>query len=94
MERKARIVQKVLVTEKGTALAEKHNQYILKVAPDANKIEIKQGVEKMFGVSVLQVNTMNCLGKRKRERTARYGRRPNWKRAVVTLKDGDKIDVL
>ena len=94
MDRRAQVVQRVLVTEKGTALAEKHNQYVLKVAIGANKIEIKQGVEKMFGVSVVRVNTMNCLGKRKRERTAKYGRRPNWKRAVVTLKEGDSIDVL
>jgi large subunit ribosomal protein L23 len=85
------IIKRVQATEKGTALAEKNNQYILEVAKGANKIEIKRMVEKMFGVSVLNVNTMIVQGKRKRERTARYGKRPDWKRAIVSLKEGDKI---
>ncbi len=88
------IIKKVQTTEKGTALAEKNNQYILEVAPSANRIQIKQMVEKMFGVSVTRVNTMNYLGKRKRERTARYGKKSDWKRAVVTLKQGDKIEAI
>ncbi len=86
------IIKKVQTTEKGTALAEKNNQYLLEVAPRANKIQIKRMTEQMFGVSVIRVNTMNMPGKRKRERTARYGKRPDWKRAVVTLKAGDKIE--
>lgn len=88
------IIKRVQTTEKGTALAEKNNQYILEVAPSANRIQIKQMVEKMFGVSVTRVNTMNYLGKRKRERTARYGKKSDWKRAVVTLKQGDKIEAI
>ena len=88
------IIRKVQVTEKGTALAEKNNQYLLEVAKSANKIEIRRAVEKLFKVAVVNVNTMNYKGKLKRERTVRYGRRPSWKRAVVTLKEGDKIELV
>ncbi len=59
----------------------------------ANKIEIKQAVEELFNVNVTKVNTMNRQGKRKRERTSRYGRTSDWKRAVVTLKEGETIDL-
>ena len=54
---------------------------------------IKAAVEDLFGVNVEKVNTMRYLGKRKRERTAKYGKRSDWKRAVVTLKEGEKIDL-
>lgn len=86
------IVQTVLVTEKGTELAE-NGQYTLRVAKDANKIEIKSAVETLFDVKVAAVNTLNRKGKRKRMRTSRYGRRPDWKKAVVTLSEGE-IEIL
>ncbi len=87
------IINKVVVTEKGTRLSESDNQYLFNVHPDANKIEIKKAVEEMFKVTVDKVNTSNRLGKLKRDRKFKYGRRPSLKRAVVTLKDGDKIDL-
>ena len=59
----------------------------------ANKIEIKQSVEKLFGVKVAKVNTMNRPGKNKRLRTMTYGKTSEWKRAVVTLKPGEKIEL-
>jgi len=87
------IVQKVLLTEKGTRLNTNHNQYLFNVHPDANKIEIKKSIEGMFKVGVVSVNTMNRVGKLKRDRKSKVGRRPNVKRAVVTLKAGDKIEL-
>jgi large subunit ribosomal protein L23 len=62
------------------------------VHPDANKTQIKIAVEKVFAVRVTDVNTLNRQGKRKRTRYG-YGRRKNVKRAVVTLREGDRIDV-
>jgi len=81
-----------VVSEKSYGLLEQR-QYTFVVAPDANKTEIKIAVEKVFGVQVLSVNTLNRSGKRKRSRTG-YGRRKNTKRAVVTLSaDSRTIDV-
>lgn len=86
------IIKKIQVTEKGTLLADA-NKYIFEVAPDSNKIEIKRAVEGLFDVKVTSVNTMNYNGKRKRMRTAKYGKRSDWKRAVVTLAAGNRIDL-
>ncbi|MDP6522921.1 MAG: 50S ribosomal protein L23 [Kiritimatiellia bacterium] len=88
------VIHELQVTEKGTAQQELNNKYFFKVAPGANKIEIKHAVEQMFAVSVAKVNTMKYEGKRKRERTVRYGKRADWKRAVVTLREGSKIDLV
>jgi large subunit ribosomal protein L23 len=82
-----------MLTEKGTRLTESANQYLFNVHPDANKIEIKRAVEEMFKVGVVRVNTFNRIGKLKRDRKFSYGRRSSVKRAVVTLKAGDKIEV-
>ena len=87
------VVQTILVTEKGTELVDDHNQYTFKVAKDANKVEIGIAVEELFDVKVAAVNTMNRKGKRKRLRQAKYGRRPDWKKAVVTVSEGE-IDIL
>jgi large subunit ribosomal protein L23 len=87
------IIDKVVVTEKGTRLGESDNQYLFNVSPGANKIEIKKAVEEMFKVKVENVNTMTRNGKLKRDRRGHYGRRAKVKRAVVTLKDGDKIEL-
>ena len=90
---KARLVLKKLqVTEKGTGL-QAQNKYLFEVDPNANKIDVRRAVEEHFKVTVTNVNTMNYSGKRKRERTVRYGKRSDWKRAVVTLKDGDSIEM-
>lgn len=87
------VIRKILLTEKGTRLTETGNQYLFNVHPDANKIEIRKAVEDTFKVNVTGVNTMNRLGKLKRDRRQKYGRRPSVKRAVVTLKAGDKIEL-
>lgn len=80
------------ITEKGTQMAGQ-NKYLFKVSTEANKLEIKQAVEDFFKVKVVKVNTMNYTGKKRRERTLHYGKKPDWKRAVVTLRAGDKIDL-
>ena len=85
------VVKRILQTEKGTRLAQ-HNQYLLEVALDANKIEVRQAVEQLFKVDVTKVNTQNREGKWRRL-SARAGKRPDWKRAFVTLAKGQKIEV-
>ncbi len=87
------LIQTVRLTEKGTLLTEKHNQYVFKVSPRANKIQIKQAIEKLFSKKVVRVNTCNYAGKKKRERRADYGRTPHWKKAIVTLAPGETIDL-
>jgi large subunit ribosomal protein L23 len=80
-----------LITEKGTMSAEKANQVVFKVRPGASKDKIREAVERMFKVTVVRVRTLNLLGKtRRRGRTV--GRRPDWKKAYVTLKEGDRIE--
>ena len=87
-------IQTVILTEKATLLSEKHNQYVFRVSPRANKIDIKRAVEQLFKKTVLDVRTANFAGKKKRERTASFGRRAHWKKAVVTLKEGEKLDLV
>jgi large subunit ribosomal protein L23 len=87
------IIKRPLFSEKNSRLKDKYNQYVFEVDRSANKIEIKKALEEIFGVKVLKVNTMNVLGKvRRRGRTS--GKRPDWKKAIVTLKEGDKIPIL
>jgi large subunit ribosomal protein L23 len=88
------IIQTASLTEKSSLLGEKHNKYVFRVAPRANKIQIKQAIEKLFNKKVVAVNTANYAGKKKRERRADYGRKNHWKKAIVTLKEGDKIDLV
>jgi large subunit ribosomal protein L23 len=88
------IVQTASLTEKSTLLSEKLNKYVFRVSPRANKIQIKQAVERLFQKKVVDVNTCNYAGKKKRERTANFGRRAHWKKAIVTLADGEKIDLV
>ncbi len=89
------IIYSVKITEKSTALADKFNRYTFKVNPKSNKIEIKQAVEAIFDdVEVKKVNVMNYSGKMRRMRSARYGKRSDWKKAMVTLKEGGKIEML
>ena len=88
------IPKAVMVTEKGTTMQEEQNRYMLHVARAANKIEIKKAVQDFFNVTVLAVNTQNYLGKTKVLRNRRTVKGQDWKRAIVTLKQGDKIDLL
>jgi len=80
-----------MITEKSTRQKEEGRQYVFEVDRDANKIEIQIAVERLFKVKVLQVRTCNVLGKMKRL-GRRQGKRADWKKAVVTLKEGDRID--
>ena len=88
------VLKKPLVTEKVSALNEK-GKYGFIVDADANKVEIKKAVEKQYGVNVEKVNTMNVMGKLKTRCTKAgvlAGRRPNYKKAIVTLAEGEVID--
>ncbi len=87
------IIDSIRLTEKGTLLSEKENKYVFRVKPHANKLQIKRAIEQLFGKRVIAVNTCNYAGKKKRERSANYGRKPHWKKAIVTLKEGDRIDL-
>jgi len=88
-------VQTVILTEKATLLSEKLSKYTFRVAPSANKLEIKRAVEQLFKKTVVDVNTANYAGKIKRnQRTAGHGRKPHWKKAIVTLKAGEKLDLV
>jgi large subunit ribosomal protein L23 len=86
-----RVIRRPMVTEKSTRQKEEDRQYVFEVHRDANKIEIQSAVERLFKVKVLQVRTSNVLGKVKRL-GRRYGKRPDWKKAIVTLREGDRID--
>jgi large subunit ribosomal protein L23 len=85
------VIKRPLVTEKTTLEKDSKNIIAFEVNKDANKIEVKEAVEKLFKVHVLEVNTVNMAGKRKRV-GRNVGKRDNWKKAYVTLKEGSKID--
>jgi len=91
MKEAQKIIRRPLITEKSTRQKEEVRQYVFEVHRDANKIEIQSAVEQLFKVKVLQVRTSNVLGKVKRL-GRRYGKRPDWKKAIITLKEGDRID--
>jgi len=80
-----------VVSEKSYGLLDQ-NKYTFVVLPDANKTEIKIAVEQVFGVKVTAVNTINRTGKRRRTRTG-WGKRPDTKRAVVSVAEGQRIDI-
>ena len=85
------IIKTVRVTEKGTTQSEKFNQYTVVADCRANKQQIRQAVQELFKVKVTKVNTLNVRGKFRRQRTKQAGQSSNWKKAIVTLKEGDKI---
>jgi large subunit ribosomal protein L23 len=85
------VIKTVRLTEKGTRQGEKFNQYTVVADPRANKTEIRQAVQELFKVKVTRVNTLNVRGKFRRQRTTQAGQAPSWKKAIVTLKGGDKI---
>ncbi len=88
------LIQTVRLTEKASLLSETLNKYVFRVSPRANKIQIKAAIEKLFNKKVVAVNTCNYAGKKKRERSANFGRKAHWKKAIVTLKEGEKIDLV
>ncbi len=91
------VLRRPVITEKNTNLMEQ-GQYMFEVARDANKIQIKQAVEETFGVTVRKVNVMNMRGKQRRRarrtgRMASTGWTPSWKKAIVSLAEGETIDL-
>lgn len=88
------IIRAPVVTERSTILKEKHNQYVFKVHPDSSKGQIKDIVENLFKVNVEKVRTANFHGKLRRLAMGRpQGRRPDWKKAIVTVKKGQEIKI-
>jgi large subunit ribosomal protein L23 len=87
------VIKTARLTEKGTRQGEKYNQYTVVADRRANKTEIRQAVQELFKVKVIKVNTLNVRGKLRRQRTAQAGQAPGWKKAIVTLKEGDKIQL-
>ncbi len=86
------VLKRPVNTEKTRDAHDDANQYVFEVVPTANKVEIRQAIEEIFGVRVTQVRTINVRGKTRRFRRG-IGKKPNWKKAIVTLRDGDVIDV-
>jgi len=84
------VLKRPLVTEKTNALRDEKNDYAFEVASNANKVEIRQAVETLFGVKVKSVRTAVVRGKYRRTRQG-VGQRPNWKKAIVTLHEGQAI---
>jgi len=85
------VINSPLITEKGTMVNETSNQFLFKVRPEANKVEIKRAVETFFKVKVDKVRTINYLGRKKRVGRS-VGQKPAWKKAYVTLVAGQRID--
>jgi large subunit ribosomal protein L23 len=80
------------VTEATSVAYQERGEYVFEVHPDANKLEIKQAIEQLFGVKVTGVWTSNQRGKTRRVGKT-SGRRPNWKKAIVKLREGDTIEI-
>ncbi len=92
MRTASQVIQKPLLTEKGTRLKEEANQYLFRVDKRANKVEIKRAIEELFKVTVVDVRTLPVRGKAKR--LGRFqGKMPDWKKAIATLKAGDSIEL-
>ena len=91
MKPNRRVIRRPIITERATQLQEMENKFLFEVDRDANKIDIKRAVEALFEVDVVKVNTTAAHGKIKR--MGRFvGRRPDWKKAVVTVADGQTIE--
>ncbi|WP_113661961.1 MULTISPECIES: 50S ribosomal protein L23 [Pedobacter] len=89
------ILQRPILTEKASALTEKANRFTFQVDHRANKLQIKKAIEQMYGVTIVALNTMVVQGKAKTRNTKAglvTGRSPKYKKAIVTLKDGETID--
>ncbi len=85
------IIKSARLTEKGSIQSDKHNQYTVVADRRASKPQIKRAVEELFKVKVVGLSTMHVRGKLRRQRTHQAGQAPDWKKAIVTLKAGDKI---
>ena len=87
-----RTIVRPIMTEKTSAAYQDRQEYTFEVSPDSNKTAIRAAIEKLFGVTVTGVQTMNCRGRTRRVGQS-VGKRANWKKAIVTLKQGDTIDI-
>lgn len=87
-----RSILRPVISEKSYQLVQAHNQYTFRVLDGVHKIEIRQAIEDLFDVTVTDVRTVSVPGKPKRRGQTR-GRRPGWKKAIVELKPGDKIEI-
>ena len=87
------VIRRPVITEKSTVQSDELNQYVFEVAQEANKIQIKEAIEVIFEVSVTKVNTMVMPAKRGRRGRNWYMRSKQWKKAVVTLAEGDTIEL-
>jgi large subunit ribosomal protein L23 len=93
LDRSYLIIKRPVITEKASDDSATRNAYHFRVPLDANKVEIRQAIESLFEVKVLSVNSLNVRGKTRRRGWV-AGKRPDWKKAMVTLKEGDTIDTL
>jgi len=87
------LIETIIMTEKATLLADSHNRYVFRVRPQATKPQIKRAIEQLFRKKVVAVNTANYSGKTRRQRTAAEGRTSDWKKAIVTLAEGEIIEL-
>lgn len=88
------IIRYPLITEKSTILREEKSKYTFRVDKRANKVEIRKAIESIFpDVEVISVNTLNVKGKPRRFRYNKRGKSPDWKKAIVTLRPGDSIEI-
>jgi len=85
------VIAAPVITEKGTLVNEQGNQFVFRVRPEANKVDIRRAIETLFKVKVEKVHTLNYLGKTRRVGRT-LGQRPRWKKAYVTLAEGQRID--
>jgi large subunit ribosomal protein L23 len=94
--RKLKLLIRPLYTEKIAKLQDEENKYAFEVDRESNKIEIRKEIENRFEVKVIKIQTMVVRGKMRQQMTRAgrfYGRRPDWKKAIITLAEGDKIDL-
>ena len=87
------LIKRPMFTEKGASLKENENKVLVEVSAGANKIEIRKAIEELFKVKVEKVSTINTIGKLKKQGKFK-GRRPNRKKAIITLKKGEKLDFI
>lgn len=87
------VIRRPVITEKSNIQADEQNQYVFEVAPNANKIQIREAIEIIFDKKVKKVNTMVMPAKRGRRGRATYMRSKQWKKAIVTLVEGEKIEL-
>jgi len=87
------IIKTIRITEKSTLQVDKYHQYTVVADRRATAPQIKRAVQDLFKVKVRRVNTLNVRGKARRQNTAAAGRTSDWKKAIITLKEGEKIDL-